>query len=176
MFSDVDYKIKKKHKILFTKDSICLNNLIHLMDNQNHRVLVLWALNAAKEPLEILKSTYQNENRPLLCIEKSDSWAKGEIPMKIAKKAILDVHHMAKEIHDEEMIALCHAIGHAGATVHVKTHAIGFVIYELTAIVLRNHKENYQEAITRKIEEYETNLKYWMNHEDIQMRKWAKFL
>lgn len=32
--------------------------------------------------------------------------------------------------------ALTHAIGHAGATVHVETYALGLPIYELTAIVL----------------------------------------
>lgn len=66
--------------------------------------------------------------------------------MPIAKKAILDSHAVAKETEDRIYAALCHAIGHYGATVHVETHAIGLPFYELTAIVMECGYNNYQDA------------------------------
>ncbi|MHB8076331.1 putative immunity protein [Desulfosporosinus fructosivorans] len=60
---------------------------------------------------------------------------------KMAKRAILDSHAVAKKIDDSEYGALCHAIGHAGATVHVETHALGLPFYELTAIAFKYGKK-----------------------------------
>jgi len=44
MFSDVEIKMKKSNKILFSRDSECLHDLISLIQKQNHRTLVMWAL------------------------------------------------------------------------------------------------------------------------------------
>ena len=43
MYQDVEIRLKKKNKILFSFDSACLQELIALMEIQNKRVLVLWA-------------------------------------------------------------------------------------------------------------------------------------
>ena len=45
--------------------------------------------------------------------------------MPEAKRAILNCHSVAKEISDKEYAAPCHAIGHAGASVHVGSYVIG---------------------------------------------------
>lgn len=96
--------------------------------------------------------------------------------MPLAKKAILDAHTVAKEIKDDVCIALCHAIGHAGATVHVETHALGFVFYELTAIVLANGKDSFNMAVSNKIDYYIESLLYWQKNTDTLNTPWAKFL
>jgi hypothetical protein len=57
--------------------------------------------------------------------------------MPIAKKAILNVHSFVKEITLEEDMALCHAIGQDCDVVDRKGRAIGFPVYDLTAIVRR---------------------------------------
>lgn len=44
MYQDVEIRLKKKNKILFSFDSACLQELIALMEIQNKRVLVLWAV------------------------------------------------------------------------------------------------------------------------------------
>ena len=44
MFSDVEIKLKKRNKMLFSRDSQCLQELIKLIQIQNHRTLVMWAL------------------------------------------------------------------------------------------------------------------------------------
>jgi hypothetical protein len=68
------------------------------------------------------------------------------------------------------------AVGHAGATVHVETHALGLVIYELTAIVLKYGKEDYRKPVSEKIEYYYERLLYWQDHADLIRSEWADFM
>lgn len=176
MFSDVLIKLKKGNKILFSRDSQCLQELIKLIGLQNHRALVMWALECAKLPLKRFEEKYPDEIRPRVCLELCESWARGRIKMPAAKKAILDSHAAAKDIDDAEYAALCHAIGHAGATVHVETHALGLPMYELTAIVLRHGKDNFSKPVSEKIEYYHNRLLYWQENTDKLELDWADFL
>jgi hypothetical protein len=147
-----------------------LSKQIHL---QNHRVLVMWAFDCAKLTLRHFETKYPDERRPRTCLELSESWARGKIKMPVAKRAILDSHSVAKEIDEAQYGALCHAIGHAGATVHVGTHAIGLPIYELTAIVLKYGKEGYENAVTEKIGFYIKRLQYWQENTDKLELEWG---
>lgn len=172
----IESKYKKGNKILFSRDSECLHDLIGLMEIQIHRTLVMWALECAKETLSRLEGKYPNEPRPRMALELCEKWARGNIKMPQAKKAILVAHAVAKEIDDKECIALVHAIGHAGATVHVETHAVGLVFYELTAIVHMNGIENCEQAVDEKIRYYIERLLHWQKNTDLQNVTWAKFL
>lgn len=176
MYSDVEIKLKRRNKLLFSRDSHCLEALTKLMQSQNHRTLVMWALDCATQTLEQFEEKYPDENRPRTCLMLCESWARGEIKMPLAKRAILDAHAVAKEIDDNEYAALCHAIGHAGATVHVQTHAIGLPIYELTAIVLKYGKDGFSEPVTEKVNYYYDRLLYWQENTDKLGLNWAKFL
>ncbi len=176
MHSDVKEKLKRGNKILFTRDSSCLQKLIRLVELQKHRTLVMWAFECAEIPLNLLEAKYPSEQRPRIAIECAKAWARGDLKMPAAKKAILDAHAVAKEIEDEVYIALCHAIGHAGATVHVETHALGLVFYELSAIVLLNGKENFDLAVNEKIDYYYDRLLYWQKNIDTLDVPWSKFL
>ncbi len=176
MFRDVEDKIKKKNKILFTRESKSLEQIVNLMDKQSHRTLVLWSLDCGHSTLQDFESVYPEEMRPRECLELCEKWAKGQIKMKEAKRAILDCHTVAKEIDDEYCKALCHGIGHAGATVHVGTHAIGLPMYELTAIVLLNNRHDYEEAVKKKIEFYMDRMHYWQGNADKIDMEWADFL
>lgn len=176
MFSDVELKIKKRNKILFSRDSQCLQDLIKLIQLQNHRTLVMWALDCSKVTLEQFETKYPNELRPRICLELCEKWARGKIKMPIAKQAILNSHAVVKEINDDEYSALCHAIGHAGATVHVETHALGLPFYELTAIVLKYGKNNFSKPVSDKINYYYERLLYWSENTDKLKLDWANFL
>jgi len=176
VFSDVEIKLKKRNKVLFSCDSRCLQDLIKLIQLQNHRTLVMWAMDCAKVPLKQFESKYPDERRPRICLELCENWARGRIKMPIAKRAILDSHAVAKEINDSEYGALCHAIGHAGATVHVETHALGLAFYELTAIVLKYGKDNFQKPVSEKISYYLSRLLYWHENIDKLGLDWAGFL
>lgn len=176
MFSDVEIKLEKGNKLLFSRDSQCLQELIKLIQRQNHRSLVMWALDTAKVPLSQFEAKYPDEKRPRTCLEFCEAWASGQIKMPMAKRAILDSHAVAKEIDDNEYGALCHAIGHAGATVHVETHALGLPIYELTAIVLKYGKDNFAGPVSEKIDYYYNRLLYWQENTDKLELNWAGFL
>ncbi|MDN5300017.1 MAG: hypothetical protein PWP51_2570 [Clostridiales bacterium] len=176
MFADVALKYKKKNKMLFSRDSQCLQTLVALIQLQNHRVLVMWALDCAKQTLETFETKYPDEKRPRICLTLCESWAKGEIKMPIAKRAILDSHAVAKELNDRAYESMCHAIGHAGTTVHVETHALGLPIYELTAFVFKYGIDNFQKPVTDKINYYYDRLLYWQDNTDDLDINWAEFL
>jgi hypothetical protein len=176
MFTDVEIKLKKRNKILFSRESECLQDLKKLIQLQTHRTLVMWALDCGKAALEQFEAKYPDEPRPRVCLELCEDWARGKIKMPIAKRAILDSHAVAKEINDSEYGALCHAIGHAGATVHVETHALGLPFYELTSIVLKHGKDNFQGHVTEKINYYYDRLLYWQKNTDKLGLAWAGFL
>ncbi len=176
MFSDVESKLKKKNKILFTRDSESLQELRILITKQKHRTLVMWALDCATVPLAQFERVYPQELRPRKALELAEAWARGKIKMPAAKRAILDAHAAAKEIDDVVCAALCHAIGHAAATVHVETHALGLPFYELTALVLNYGKENYQQPVRDRINEYVQRLLYWQENIEQVDLEWAGFL
>lgn len=136
----------------------------------------MWALDCSKVPLEQFEAKYYDEHRPRICLELCEDWARGNIKMPVAKRAILDSHAVVKEINDSEYGALCHAIGHGGATVHVETHALGLPFYELTAIVIKFEKENYSKPLSEKINYYYDCLLYWQDNTDKLKLEWADFL
>lgn len=176
MFSDVELKLKKKNKVLFSRESECLQGLKTLIEQQKHRTLVMWALDCAKVPLAQFEEKYPYELRPRMALELSEAWSRGKIKMPAAKRAILDVHAVAKEIDGSVYGALCHAIGHAGATVHVETHALGLPFYELTSLVLRFGIGEYQKQVNEKIIYYCERLVYWQENIDKLDLEWARFL
>lgn len=176
MFDDVEAKIKKKNKILFSRQSACLQDLIRQMDAQSHRTLVMWAFSCAQTTLDWFETKYPGEYRPRTALALCDQWASGKIKMPVAKRGILDAHAAAKDLDDPVYAALCHAIGHAGATVHIGAHALGLPLYELTAIVLDHGCENYQAAVFEKIQDYQQQLIYWQAHISSYEREWAGFL
>jgi hypothetical protein len=176
LFADVEQRRRKKNAVLFSRDSACLRDLIGLIERQRHRTLVLWALDCARVPLARFEGKYSRESRPRTALEKCEAWSKGKIKMPIAKRAILDAHAAAKEIDDREYGAMCHAIGHAGATVHVETHALGLPFYELTALVLEYEKGGYQGKVRDKIDYYCQRLTHWQENIDRLDFGWADFL
>lgn len=176
MFFDVKTKFRRKNKLLFSRDSECLEELSRLIQKQMHRTLVMWALDCAEITLIEFEEKYPEERRPRNCLALCEEWARGKIKMNEAKRAILDAHAVAKEIDDPEYEALCHAIGHAGATVHVGTHALGLPMYELTALVLKYGIDQFEEPVQDKIDFYQERLLYWQENTDQLKREWADFL
>ncbi|HRC80825.1 MAG TPA: hypothetical protein PLF27_05530 [Sedimentibacter sp.] len=76
MYSDVEIKLKKGNKILFSRDSRCLQELIDLIQVQSHRALIMWALDCAKRPLEQFEAKYPHERRPRICLDLAEEWAR----------------------------------------------------------------------------------------------------
>lgn len=175
MYEDIEAKLKKRNKILFSRNSKCLQVLLQEIRVVDHRTLILWSFACVEEILKVLDKRYPLEKRArnayTLCVQ----WAKGEVKMPIAKRAILDCHAVCKELKDEVDIALFHAVGQGLSCVHVETHAIGLAIYELSAIVLQD-KEQYHERIQKKITSYIHTLSYYEKNKESIVFPWADFL
>lgn len=176
MFSDVARRIKKKNRLFFSKQSPCLEPLYELIKVSNRRAVVMRAFDCATFTLNEFESKYPQETRPRKCLEMSMAWAKGEIKMPTAKRFILECHAVRKDLDDLEFNLLAQAIAHAASTVHAKTHALGLAIYELTALILKNGKKDYETIIREKLQVYQDRLLYWQVNINIIDFPWAKFI
>ena len=174
--ADVKAKAKRKNQILFSKDSLLLDELCQLIAQANRRVRVLWALELVEETARELAGKYPEDSRPLDAIAASRAWASGEIKMPIAKQATLNCHAMAKELADPADIARCYAVGQACSVVHTSGHALGYPMYELTAIVLELGLDNCREPIEQRVMYYKQRIRYWMEYEKNCQQSWAGFL
>lgn len=173
---EVNEKIKRKNQILFSKDSLILQELDLFIMNQSRKAVTLWALKLAEETALLLSEKYPNEKRPYEAYKWSKMWAQGEIKMPMAKRKILDCHALAKELENKEDCALCHAVGQACSVVHTVRHAMGYPIYELTSIVYRLGADNCKEAVEKRVNEYtEKLLKISENHLFDNIN-WADFI
>ncbi len=168
-------KRKSGKRILFSPESQCLRSLLPMLAHSSHRALVLWALDCAQTALTAFEAERPDEPRPRIALEKCKAWSSGEIKMPEAKRAILAAHAAAKEESDHRLASLAHAVGQAGSTVHVGTHAPGLVFYELTAVALGAGEER-ESALAEKIEFYTRRLSYWQERADDPGRDWAAFL
>ena len=174
--ADVSGKAKRHNQILFSKESFLLADLRHLIDQSNRRVLILWALELAEETALQLAERYPEDLRPREAIAAARAWATGEVKMPIAKQAILNCHAMAKELADPADIARCHAVGQACSVVHTAGHALGYPMYELTAIVLEHGLEACRDAVERRADYFEQRLHHWAEYEKSCRLDWAGFL
>jgi len=149
--AEVKTKIRRKNQILFSKDCLLLAGLRKLIEQTNRRALILWALELAEETALQLAEKYPEDFRPREAIAAARAWAAGEIKMPIAKRAILNCHAMAKELTDPADIARCHAVGQACSVVHTVGHALGYPMYELSAIVLELGLDDCREAVEQRV-------------------------
>lgn len=174
--AEVRAKAKRHNQILFSKESLLLDNLRHLIDQSNRRALTLWALELAEDTVLQLAERYPEDLRPGEAIAASRAWAAGEIKMPIAKRAILNCHAITKELTDPADIARCHAVGQACSVAHTAGHALGYPMYELTAIVLEHGLDGCRDSIEQRVVHYEQRLHYWTEFEKTCQQNWACFL
>lgn len=174
--SEVQQRIKRKNQILLAKDSEFLADLAVLIQEQNHRTMVLWAFEFADETVQKLYERYPNEKRLEYAVLTSKDWAAGKVKMPVAKRAILQAHAVAKEINSLEDIALCHAIGQACGVVHATGHAIGFSIYDLTAIIRHFGVPECKRNVEERKHQYMERLFYWKEHYKEYPYEWADYM
>ena len=173
---DVRDRIKRKNQVLFAKDSEFLQDLLYLIQEQNHRTMVLWAFEFADETVQKLITRYPGEKRFEKALAAAKDWATGKVKMSYARQAILQVHAVAKEIDSREDIALCHAIGQACGVVHANGHAIGFPVYDLTAIIRQYGIDDCREPVKKRKEQYIERIHYWKANYSTYPCEWADFM
>ena len=173
---EVQLRLKRKNQVLFSKQSDYLQELLLLFQGADHRATTLWALDFAAETVEQLEGKYPGETRPREALEAARDWAAGRIKMRIAQRKILSCHAVAKELRRREDIARCHAVGQACAVVHTAGHAVGYPIYDLTAMVCELGIENCAEAVEARKQTYIERALYWNAHWKDEDRDWADFM
>lgn len=173
---EVSLKLKKKNQVLFSKSSEYMQDLIKLFEIQNHRVMALWAFDFASESIAKFEEKYPEEKRPREALEKAKDWASGKIKMHLAQRKILDCHAVTKEMENKEDIAICHSIGQAYAVVHTARHAIGYALYDLTALIYKYGIENCKDVVEQRKQEYIEKIKYWNEHLCDYQGTWADFM
>ncbi len=173
---EVNLRLNRKNKVLFSKDSPFLCDLNTLIRQQNHRTIVLWALEFAEEIVWELAEKYPEESRPRSALEAARLWASGKIKMPEAQREILNCHALAKELPSPQDRARCHAVGQACSTVHTIGHAIGLPLYELTAIIHRVGVAHCAIPVKTRKREYMERLLYWQDHCEGHPGDWADFM
>lgn len=172
--AEVEMRLKRGNQLLFEKDSALLADLNALIQEQNRRTLALWALELADEAVQTLSERYPDETRLKTAVQLSREWAAGNVKMPVAKQAILQAHAVAKELDSLEDQALCHAVGQACSVVHTPGHALGFPIYELTALVHRYGVPACQPIVEARMKHYMERIESWREH-TIEY-EWAAFI
>lgn len=164
-------------KLLFNRESECLQPMLALIEEQNHRTLVLWSLDCARHVLPIFEERYPSDGRPGQAIVAAEKWARGEIKMPAAKKAAHATHNAATAVEfDPPACASARAMGHAVGAVHVETHAIGVVMYGITAFVYADLSDAAEDVIARECKWFYDRLVYWESEGKKDRGPWAGFL
>ncbi|MGN1020724.1 MAG: putative immunity protein [Aristaeellaceae bacterium] len=167
---------RRGNRLLFTRESVCLRDLLARMRQESRRTLVCWALSCAETPAALLAARYPEDDRPGEALELSRRWAEGAVKMPLARRAILQVHAMAREARAPADAALCRAVGQGCSAVHAEDHAIGLALYELTAIVLEEGPERCEAAVEARLAAYAACLADSRRAADDPGRPWASFL
>jgi hypothetical protein len=113
-------------------------------DSYYHKLFGLKAAMMAEKTLSIFEKECPNDNRPRVAIEAIKAWAEDqrELSMKEVRKLSLDAHAAAREAKTDAATFAARAAGHAVATWHVPTHALGAPMYAQKAICANKKKSS----------------------------------
>lgn len=167
-------------KTLVHRETPAVQPIVARMAGQKHTTMVLWVLACAPRVLALFETRRPDETRPRLALDAGKAWARGKIKMPAARRAILDCHHAATAVapFDRAGEAAARAIAHAAATVHTQKHAIGLVLYGVTAFALAspNYPQDKDAVIAHECAWYLARLHHWAARADNEPGPWALFL
>jgi hypothetical protein len=108
-------------------------------NTKNHRRFALLAAREAELVLPFFQEERPDDDRPRLALEAIRAWANGErvLGMAEVRKLSLDSHAAARAAVSEAARFAARAAGHAVATWHIPTHAMGAPIYARKAFVAK---------------------------------------
>ena len=172
--SDAQRRLRAGGSLLFRKDSPALAVLSDELDRSDRRTVTVWALSLADEVARVLSTVHPEDPRPSVAVDMCDRWSRGLVLMPEARRAILDVHAMARGLPPVDA-ALCHAVGQGCSVVHTTGHALGLPMYELSAIVRSVAPTDAPEAVASRVSEYRSELVAAEREAGIRT-EWAGFL
>ena len=173
---EVSAKMKKGNQIFFSPKDAFLQDLSTLICEQNHQTMALWAFDFAEEAVQKLEERFPEDSSARKALETYKLWAFGKVKMPVAKREILSCHAFAKKITSPEDIALCHAVGQACGVVHANGHAMGFPVYDLTAMVHQFGLKNCKEPVEARKQAYIGKIFYWKEKYKEHPGPWADFM
>jgi hypothetical protein len=102
-------------------------------DEQEHRLLAIWASDCAEHVLPYFERLYPEDDRPRNAIEAARAWERGDLAMVEARKAAFGSHAAARAANHTAARAAARAAAHAAATAHVADHARHAAAYAVKA-------------------------------------------
>ena len=127
---EVESRFKRGNQLLFNRDSECLAPLISLIEEQKYRTLVAWAFDYLVPVVSLFEEKYKEERHLSTCMEVYKAWARGEVKIAVARRAILDTYKVAGGLSDKPYGLLAHSVGQGCSAVHCETHGLGFFFVE----------------------------------------------
>jgi Imm-5 like putative immunity protein len=105
--------------------------------SRRHRAVALRAAREAMAVLRLFEAERPRDTRPRDAIVAIRAWAqgKGELGMHATRRLSLNAHAAARAARTEAACFAARAAGHAVATWHVPTHALGAPLYAKKARV-----------------------------------------
>ena len=99
--------------------------------SRRHRAVALRAAAEAMAVLRLFEADRPRDTRPRAAILAIRAWAKGQrdLGMHATRQLSLDAHAAARAAKSESARFAARAAGHAVATWHVPTHALGAPLY-----------------------------------------------
>ena len=95
------------------------------LDEDDRRVLALWAADCAERVLPIFEGVSPKDARPRDAIEGARAFARGEMRIGPARSLSAGAHAAAREVGDPAATAAARAAGHAVAVAHMGAHSRG---------------------------------------------------
>lgn len=169
-------RMRRGNRILFAPDDALLADLACRVAAQPRRAQVLWALTLADETAAALAQRYPEQSAPRDAVAATWQWARGGIKMPVAKREILRCHALARVWTDDADIALCHAVGQACGVVHAAGHAMGYPVYDLTALVRRCGADDWRPLVEARVRRYEALVAESASRALRDPGPWAPFL
>lgn len=147
-----------------------LQRLFNEIGRQDHRTLVLWAIDTGREILEIYERTFPEDPRPGQALEAAEAWSRREIKMPVAKRFAKETHQAASEGKADSTVGLsernaaaaaAHAMGQIIGVVHVGTHSTAYAAYAVQALVIRNAESDPEITLVKAVDYLSNRLAFW---------------
>src|SRR4029077_16685959 len=102
------------------------------LQDDDHRLLAIWAADCAKHVLHHFEQVRPNDDRPRRAIDLGRAWARGEIAWAVARTAAGHANAAARDLRGAARHA-AYAAGQAAAVGHVAAHELGAAAYAIRA-------------------------------------------
>ena len=151
---DVRTRLENGSPILFRKTDPILLPLSEKLLEEDKATLVIWTFDLINEAVSYLSARYPDVQIFHDSVKTVMGYLSGDVDYEVRRSAIKALHNTASFIEDKADKALVHAVGQALSTASTRKHAMGFVVFELTSIVLEDGIEEALQKIPGRLDDY----------------------